>query len=59
MKSAMSSFLNIRDMEYTCKDCIFFDNGTCKEEKFGRDVDAEDNSCTTFEFNKILINKVV
>jgi len=39
-------------MVFTCKDCIFFNNGTCKEEKYGRDVDAEDNVCTTFEYKK-------
>lgn len=37
-------------MEYTCKDCIFFMEGTCKTVRYGWDVDAMDTICTDFEY---------
>jgi hypothetical protein len=41
--------------DYTCKDCLFFDNGTCKEERFGRDVSGDDDACTGFEYKEIKV----
>ena len=36
-------------MKYTCKDCIFFDKGTCKSVRYGWDIDSNDTICTDFE----------
>ena len=46
---------DIIPLVYTCKDCLFFDNGTCKEERFGRDVSGDDYACTDFEYKKIKV----
>ena len=47
---------DIIPLVYTCKDCcFFFDNGTCKEERFGRDVSGEDEACTDFEYKEIKV----
>ena len=46
---------DIIPLVYTCKDCFFFDNGTCKEERFWRDVSVDDDSCTYFEYKKIKV----
>lgn len=37
--------------DYTCN----FDNGTCKEERFGRDVSGDDDACTGFEYKEIKV----
>lgn len=41
--------------DYTCKDCFFFDDGTCKEERFWRDVSGDDHACTDFEYKEIKV----
>ena len=46
---------DIIPLVYTCKDCLFFDNGTCKEERFSRDVSGDDDACTGFEHNEIKV----
>lgn len=54
----LMEYQNARDMaqtDYTCKDCLFFDNGTCKEERFGRDVSGDDDACTGFEYKEIKV----
>ena len=49
------AFGDIIPLVYTCNDCFFFDNGTCKEERFGRDVSVDDDACTYFEYKKIKV----
>lgn len=46
---------DIIPLVYTCKDCFFFDNGTCKEERFWRDVSGDDYACTDFEYKEIKV----
>ena len=41
--------------DYTCKDCLFFDNGVCKEGRFGIDVSEDDDACTDFEYKEIKV----
>ena len=41
---------------YTCKDCLFFDNGTCKEERFWRDVTGDDVASPDFAYKKIKVD---
>ena len=41
--------------DYTCKDCFFFDNWTCKVERFGRDVSGDDDACADFEYKEIKV----
>lgn len=46
---------DIIQLVYTCNDCFFFYNGTCKEERFGRDVSGDDDACTDFEYKEIKV----
>lgn len=46
---------DIIPLVYTCKDCFFFDTGTCKKDLFWRDVSGEDEACTDFEYKEIKV----
>jgi len=36
--------------KFHCEDCLFFNEGTCKEEHFWRDVSGMDEICVDFEY---------
>lgn len=47
--------MDMAQTDYTCKDCFFFDNWTCKEERFWRDVSGDDDACADFEYKEIKV----